>query len=126
MVITPGGVEIPVVGGGVEAVQDLLAVSGEEVAAHGLVSPAGGGVIVRNLPSVAEDTAAVSDWVWCRHVAPLGPVVTELPFTDTDRHLLVMEAVLVVTEVTFVAARTSKLLILVLQIPALSEESINN
>ena len=41
VVVAPGGVVLSVVGGGVEAVHDLLAVRGEEVAAHCLVSPEG-------------------------------------------------------------------------------------
>ena len=119
VVVAPGGVEVPVVGGGIEAVHDLLAVGGEEVAAHCLVCLAGSGLVVRNLPTVAEDTAAVRHWVGCGHIALVRPVVTEFVLTDTDGHLLVMEAVLVVAEVTLVTARTSELLVLVLEVPAL-------
>ena len=126
VVIAPGGVVLPVVGGGVETVQDLLAVRGEEVAAHGLVGSAGRRFDLRSLALVAEDAAAVSHRVGSRHIAVICPVVTELPLTDADRHVLVMEAVLVVAEVPLVAARTSELLVLVLEVPALPGEKNYN
>ena len=122
IVVAACGVEITVVGGRVEAVQDLLVLVIEEVAAHGLVSSALGGLVVRDLPSVADDATAVSDRDRSGDVAPSGPVVTELPLADADSDLIVMEAVLVVTELPLVAAGPRVLLVLVLEVPALTEE----
>ena len=77
---------------------------------------------MRNLPSVAENATAISDRVGSGHIAVICPVVTELVFTDADSDFLIMEAVLVVAEVSLVAARSSELLILVLEVPALPGE----
>ena len=64
IIVAAGSIELSVVVGGVVAVQDLLAVLVEEVAAHGLVSLALGGVVVGDLAHVAEEAAALCDGDW--------------------------------------------------------------
>ena len=119
IIVAAGSIELSVVVGGVVAVQDLLTVLVEEVAAHGLVSLALGGVVVGDLAHVAEEAAALCDGDGRGDVTPGGPVIAELPLAEADRHVVVVEAVLVVTEPALVAAGPGVLLMLVLEVPAL-------
>ena len=72
-----------------------------------------------DLAHVAEEATALGDGDGSGDVTPGGPVIAELPLTQADRHVVVVEAVLVVTEPALVAAGPGVLLVLVLEVPTL-------
>jgi uncharacterized membrane protein YjjB (DUF3815 family) len=103
---------------GVIAVTVLPAIICQEVGAGGLVPGTLVHCDVGVFTGIADNSAPIGDWMICSHVPTLGPIIAQRLLADTSGHIL--EAMLVVTVLASVAAITSILLIIILQIPALA------